>query len=252
MLERDFNLLYRASQRQDLKQQFLVGALRIGFHAAKALGLRDIPIGGIETQSFEDPQVKNLLVLGFHAELGMSREQYVDGMPPLPLQPESFRDRFNLPVLVDPRVSLSRQLKIHKPIGVLTDLSDSQVTKMAFSILQNCNTSHPYYIWAEEKITYNNLGSLAWNEEPINVIEALALIRECKDIFRKLSSFDFDLGNLLSEDRIASIRAAGSSVPGPLGFRELREDIKILTEGYFEGADDPRLYNAFILKGKNV
>ena len=113
------------------------------------------------------------------------------------------------------------------------------------------NTQNPYYMWVEEKIAYKNIGTLAWNERPINIIEALALLREHpKDIFRRLGTFSFSLANMLSENTAASIAAAGRTVPGPLGYTELDENVKILTSGTLFGTDHPSFTNAFILKGK--
>lgn len=252
MLERDLERLLITAQTQGLKQRILGGALRIGFKAVKALGFRDIPLDREErfeqVKSPRNAQIERLLALGFHAELGMTEEQYVASMPSLQPQPERFKGRFDLPVLVDPRVSLSKQLRMH---GVRTDLTEAQLAQLSFAMLKSGNNiQEPYYIWVEEAVTYINFGFLSWDEEPINAIEALALLRERPNLFGVLHTFGFELANRLSEGRVATLELAGYRRPGPLGYTELNEDIKILSSDHFKNAKSPHLLNKFVLKGR--
>lgn len=53
--------------------------------------------------------VQAYLAAGFPRLLGLSEEQYVAGLPPVPDQPTDYRGRLDVPVLVDPRIPWREQ-----------------------------------------------------------------------------------------------------------------------------------------------
>lgn len=57
-------------------------------------------------------QAERYLELGFHIKLGLSREDYLASLPRFKPQPEIFRGRFDVPVLVETRIAPSRQAKL--------------------------------------------------------------------------------------------------------------------------------------------
>lgn len=255
MLERDFNRLVNQARTQDLRQQILSRFLKTGFDIVRALGLRDIPPEGEQIPTIREKeklwkgQIERLLRLGFHAELGITEKQYVEGIPDFQAQPDRFRGRSNLPLLVDPRVSLIRQLQLH---SLLTDLTQAQLTQLSLDMLkQNEGVNTPYQIWVGYQYVYKHLKQLAWDEQPLNVIEGLALLRERPNMFRELGTFGLELANLLTADRICVLEVAGRRHPGPLGFRELNENIKILSTENFHGLDNSQIpHGPFILRGR--
>lgn len=57
-------------------------------------------------------QARRYVKLGFHTELGLSPEDYLASLPKFEPQPESFRGRFDIPVLVETRIALFRQAEL--------------------------------------------------------------------------------------------------------------------------------------------
>lgn len=57
-------------------------------------------------------QVNKLVKLGFHKEMGMTKKAYVESLPKFTSQPESFKGRFDIPVIVDPRINWRRQCEL--------------------------------------------------------------------------------------------------------------------------------------------
>ncbi|MFH1971644.1 MAG: hypothetical protein ABIJ05_04655 [Patescibacteria group bacterium] len=57
-------------------------------------------------------QVNKLVKLGFHKELGMTKKAYVESLPKFTSQPESFKRRFDISVIVDPRINWQRQCEL--------------------------------------------------------------------------------------------------------------------------------------------
>jgi hypothetical protein len=57
-------------------------------------------------------QKERLVSLGFHKRLKLTEQEYRDSLPKFTSQPEAFRGRMDIPVLVDPRISLKTQYKL--------------------------------------------------------------------------------------------------------------------------------------------
>lgn len=57
-------------------------------------------------------QAQKLIDLGFHRDLGLSEETYLLSLPKFESQPEAFRGRFDIPVLVETRIDPARQAEL--------------------------------------------------------------------------------------------------------------------------------------------
>lgn len=117
MIERVIKRKVEEARNQGWKQRVLARFLDTSFRIARACGLTDINSALLETPTTKEDslwsaQIERLINLGFHAELGMSEDNYRASIPAFNPQPERFRGRFAIPVLVDPRVSLQRQLEL--------------------------------------------------------------------------------------------------------------------------------------------
>jgi len=57
-------------------------------------------------------QVKGYFKLGFHKELNLSEEEYRDSLPKFTPQPEAYKGRFDIPVLVETRIPVKKQAEL--------------------------------------------------------------------------------------------------------------------------------------------
>ncbi|HSX40044.1 MAG TPA: hypothetical protein VLF68_00335 [Candidatus Saccharimonadales bacterium] len=57
-------------------------------------------------------QAERYVESAFHAELGLSEEDYLASLPKFAEQPENFRNRFDTPVLVETRINSARQAEL--------------------------------------------------------------------------------------------------------------------------------------------
>ncbi len=57
-------------------------------------------------------QVARYIKLGFHEVLGIDEVSYRDSLPKFTPQPEAFKGRFDIPVLVETRISVSKQTEL--------------------------------------------------------------------------------------------------------------------------------------------
>ncbi|MBI2017696.1 hypothetical protein HYS92_01450 [Candidatus Daviesbacteria bacterium] len=187
MIEQGISRKIEEAQAQGWKQQVLTRFLYTGFRLLKACGLTDVTGEALGIPSTKEEkrwssQVERLIDLGFHAELGLSEDEYRVRIPAFQPQPDRFRGRFDLPLLVDPEVSLERQLALLK---VKTDLTPAELTRLSLSEIQKRVT--PYQIWVRINAR-NNSGRYSiewiedrergWDEQPLSVIQGLALFRE--------------------------------------------------------------------------
>jgi hypothetical protein len=68
------------------------------------------PISILEAQW--QAQADRYVKLGFHRELDMSQEDYLASLPRFEPQPEAYKGRFDIPVLVETRIPAVRQAKL--------------------------------------------------------------------------------------------------------------------------------------------
>lgn len=73
-------------------------------------------------------QIEKLVRLGFHNELGLTEEEYCKSFPILLPQPEEYRGRFDIPLIVDPRIPLGRQ---HELAGIVEYLNTNKISNLS-------------------------------------------------------------------------------------------------------------------------
>jgi hypothetical protein len=123
-----------------------------------------------------------------HLVLGVSKDEYIDSIPPLPPQPERWRGRFDFPVVVDPRVGIKKLVELLKFIPI-ADFAVKWERTYGGIILPDS----PYWIWAQdgggEGRRYANIAALDWwekkcaeNERGLTLREALFLFYQQPDI----------------------------------------------------------------------
>lgn len=141
----------------------------------------------IEKNSFlttRAAQVDRLIALGFHTELGMTKEQYRASIPELTHQLEEFSGRFDRQIIVDPRIPIERQLQLMH-IRVDTDIEDMQYrgeAEINFFPLQPGVEfpEKPYVLWVNNggKNYQKKPANMEIYERGLTISEGLSYIRE--------------------------------------------------------------------------
>jgi len=215
MIERSLSEKAQAAQNEGFRQRVLTRLLRGHFAISQKLGLRDYdsllpqadllePLrrqtttqeSEIETQERRDhqwrEQIDRLMRMGFHEELGMTEEEYYNEISPIESQPLRFQGRFDIPILVDPRVNLRRQLeKHHVPIN--RNISPADLAKISLQELESKNApARPYQIWIRQYNMHDPQSSsemskpFQWDERGLSAVEGLAVLREFPDLFDRV------------------------------------------------------------------
>lgn len=93
-------------------------------------------------------QAQKYLKLGFHKELrGLSEQEYLDSLPKFGPQPENFKGRFDIPVIVETRISVERQCelaRIDSRLGALPRVDWTNNSKDYKTL------NGPYIIWMQD------------------------------------------------------------------------------------------------------
>ncbi len=201
MIERGIVRKIEEAQTQGWKQRVLIRFLDIGFRLAKACGLTDVIPDELRIPSAEEGeklwsfQVERSIKLGFHAELGMSEDDYRVTTPAFQPQFPRFKGRFDVPILVDPRVSAQRQLELYRiDTPNLTSSELAQISILERNKLKD--PDKPYQIWVRLDpkasknrglfVDFRRIKDLDWDEQPLTVLEGLAVLREFKEDIQKL------------------------------------------------------------------
>lgn len=145
-------------------------------------------------------QAKRLVSLGFHTELGMTEDEYKASMPAFQPQLPEFKGRFETPLLIDPRVSIARQLDL---LGINTNLTPSELTKLSLAEKQYEGNA-PYQIWVhfgkgDASKGLRDLKEFEDDEQPLTVTQGLALFREKPQIIKDWGTFIPMAGSFLNE-----------------------------------------------------
>lgn len=133
-------------------------------------------------------QIDHLIQRGYHAALGMTEEEYRATMPEFTPQPTEFRGRFDIFLLVDPRLSLEVQLRL---MGIENDLDNEDPDLVVENIESVVTSSTPYQLWIQLGEKYKGktidelLPLLEKNERGLTALEGIALYREHEDRFAK-------------------------------------------------------------------
>ncbi len=118
-----------AAQSYDPLTGYARGLLRRAINHAEKSG--EIPRSMEELQphaeAIRDKQLERLERFGFHKELGQSCREYEEGFPQFLPQPEEYKARFDIPLVVETRIPLLRQ---HKLAGINEFIDIDYVTNL--------------------------------------------------------------------------------------------------------------------------
>ncbi|MCL5439178.1 MAG: hypothetical protein M1268_04320 [Patescibacteria group bacterium] len=92
-------------------------------------------------------RAERYIELGFHKELGLSKKDYLASLPKFELQPESFRGRFDIPILVETRIKSQRQAEL---AGLSYYLSGSAVSDWEGDPMDYKTSDVPYTAWMQD------------------------------------------------------------------------------------------------------
>lgn len=101
-----------------------------------------------EIQIVWEKQVRKMIALGFNDEIKKSEGGYRMSVPKFEEQPEAYKGRFDLPLLIDPRIPLK---KIHKLAGIHAAVDENIIVDMYKS------PELPYVIWTHDANRYRHL-----------------------------------------------------------------------------------------------
>lgn len=132
-------------------------------------------------------QSTRFVELGFHTELKIKDGEYLDSLPKFGSQPEAFRGRFDIPVLVEVRIPISKQCEMTK---VQFSLKGLKVVDWSGDPQKYKTPRTPYTIWMQDGT--KNLGitvdsvreNLAQDERGATVADGMALYIAKPDVLR--------------------------------------------------------------------
>lgn len=125
-------------------------------------------------------QIQRLIELKFHEALGMTEEEYRSGIPSILPQPETYIGRFDIPLVVEPRIDFTKQ---HQAAGVTNHIrieKFNNVTEVP---------STPYTLWTHDANRYRLLSvkqtrSIFLPDEVGSpMVEVIALYLQYPEIF---------------------------------------------------------------------
>lgn len=249
MIERYIVQKSEEAKTQGWRQRILARFLDTSFRLARICGLTDT---GTETTDIPfnkegknwSEQVVRLIDLGFHAELGISEDEYRTTIPAFQPQPAKFKGRFDFPVLIDPRVSLQRQLDLHKVL-VNHQITEADLTRLS---IREANKQHipkePYQLWVKVELRpykvvhraggpeLRTVGAFTYDERGLTTIEGLTLLRESPNILYNGFFGHDDLepeGMLLLDSYTGENQALTLQ---PIGSFRLPNQVAVLTTAY--------------------
>ena len=92
-------------------------------------------------------QTQRFIDLGFHEELGLSEQEYLDSLPRFGLQPESFKGRFDIPLIVETKIPVVRQCKL---AGIDYYLEGLKVCDWPGDPQGYITPEKPYFTWVQD------------------------------------------------------------------------------------------------------
>lgn len=114
-------------------------------------------------------QAQKYIKLGFHKELGLSEQEYLDSLPKFGPQPENFKGRFDIPIMVETRISVKRQCEL-AGIEYCLDVVDV-----------GWPSAFPYGDWPNDSKGYKtpNVPYITWMQDGAsNLGESVDIVRE--------------------------------------------------------------------------
>lgn len=255
MIERGIKQKIEEAQQQGWGQRFLARFLDVSLRVAKVCGITDVMSDEVEIPSANENeklwsmQIERLIDMGFHAELGMDEDEYRGTMPTFQPQPAKFKGRFDHPLLIDPRVSLQRQLDLHK-ILVDHQITEGQVTLLSMRELSKQHIpKQPYQLWTRAELRpyeevhraggpeMRTVGEFTYDERGLTATEGLALLRESPNM---LYNGFFGADKLEPEGMLLLDSYTGENqvlTLQPIGSTRLPNDVAVLTTAAHAGKD---------------
>ena len=133
--------------------------------------------------SWQD-QIQRFVNMGYASDLGISEDEYRASLPSFADQPEQFRGHFDRALLVDPRVSLSIQLKDYvMPKQLRQKLAMYQPVLPAVA-------DSAYQLWVQDGEAYQRVSIPEFNrkkldfERGLTIAEGSALVREMPSVLQ--------------------------------------------------------------------
>ncbi len=154
-------------------------------------------------------QVDNFCWYNFHKELGFTESRYRNSLPRFFQQPKTYKERFDVPLIIETRIPLERQREL---VGIILDPSDIDIHLGITDITPV--PDKPYTIWAQRakksqertlmeavrQFTDDEVGS------PLVLVEVISyflnyprLLRETPDVYA--------VGSRCGQDRIPRLVA---------------------------------------------
>jgi hypothetical protein len=143
-------------------------------------GLGESERSVLEREALRMKQGKVLIAHGFHTQLGLSEEAYLQTLPKFEPQPEEYKGRFDIPVLVDPRVDLLDQHKSVNLKGVINRVDLENLVEVP---------DKPYVMWTHDgrrnrqKSVVEAQAGFADDEVGSTQLEVTALFLQHPDVF---------------------------------------------------------------------
>lgn len=161
--------LEKLARENEIDGHYAKGTLlRSGARIARWLGVpeffsvsaNDTKIEEIKLEREWQRQTEKLAYL-FAKELGFTREQYIGSLPKFEPQPENWKGRFDIPVIVETRISLSKMLE---KAGINFHFNVNAIKDRAEDEFKTPNT--PYIAW------------LSLNAERVKLGKSAAIVRK--------------------------------------------------------------------------
>lgn len=154
---------------------------------------RDRSIEVISSELELKRQAKRYIELGFHKELGFTEQEYLESLPKFFTQPESYKGRFDTPLLVETRIPMAR-------LASLSGIEDPSMQHFNdFDLLD----------WEEDpqKFRTPNKPYTTWlNNSEMNFKESIDMVRaNLKEDERMTTIFD-GIALYISQPEILEIR----------------------------------------------
>jgi hypothetical protein len=92
-----------------------------------------------------------------HLVLGISEVEYIGSIPLLPPQPEQWAGRFDVPILVDPRISLNTWLRLLEFVPIVRYWERAMKSYRGIRI-----PPVPYWIWTQNGDRYTDVSFSDW------------------------------------------------------------------------------------------
>lgn len=133
-----------------------------------------------ELQTIWERQVDRLIELGFNDEVGKSSFSYRKQLPMFPSPPQDYAGRFDIPLLVDPRISLKR---LHRIAGIHSTIHEEHIVNVVKI------PEVPYAIWTHDGNRYRKhsvkdaIRHFQYDELPSPLVEVIALFLQYPQIF---------------------------------------------------------------------